>query len=219
MHFKRPLGSGGFSDSFSCYDVGDFEGYLEKNSKALPLEDRTTAWSGCTGSFWQVANLLHLRIRLGRIVDTGDLSVCERAVLAEMGYGNLNSIELPASLQNQGCWNDIDEDKYRTIQKASERFLDRYELLLDAFSPNVSVILSWSGDEARYFDGLEYEKVADKSEGKMKVYVYRVSNGRQDCIVVWTNHPSYLPRIKIGNAEFVEKIATTLEKFGSVSCR
>ena len=207
------LGGGGFSDFFDCYDAGDFESYLKKNAEALPLEDRMTSWAGRTGSFWQVANLLHLRIRSGRIVDTGNLTVSERAVLAEMGYGNLNSIELPDSLRNQGCWNDIDESKYRTIKAASEKYLDRYGLLLDAFSPDVSIILSWSGDEALYFDGLDYERIADETEGKLKVFVYRVSNGRQDSIVIWTYHPSYLPRIKVANAEFAEKIASVVEKY------
>ena len=206
------LGGGGFSDFFDCYDAGDVASYLEKNAGALPFGQRATAWTGCTGSFWQVANLLHLRLRTGRITDTGRLSSEERAVLAEMGYGNLNSIEIPASLQKQECWNEIDQDKYHIIKAASEKYLDRYRLLLDAFSPHVSIILSWSGDEASYFEGLAYEKIADETEGKLKVAIYRVSNGRATSLVVWTYHPSYLPRIAVSNAEFVEKIATVVEK-------
>ena len=211
--YRWDLGGGGFSDFFDCYDAGDFEGYLKKNAAALPLDLRIMAWAGYTGSFWQVANLIHLRIRLGRIVDTGSLSASERAILAEMGHGNLNSIELPDSLQTQKCWEDIDQDKYWAIKKASERYLDRYKLLLDAFSPHVSIILSWSSDEAHYFDGLDYKRIADETEGQLKVFVYRVSNGRQDSIVIWTYHPSYLPRIKVGNAEFAEKIASVVAKY------
>lgn len=207
------LGGGGFSDFFDCYDAGDFESYLKKNAEALPLEDRMTSWAGRTGSFWQVANLLHLRIRSGRIVDTGNLTVSERAVLAEMGYGNLNSIELPDSLRNQGCWNDIDESKYRTIKAASEKYLDRYGLLLDAFSPDVSIILSWSGIEADYFREMDYAKIADETKGKLKVAVYRVSKEPRSSIVVWTYHPSYLPRIKVRDAEFVEAIASVVEQY------
>ena len=68
------LGGGGFSDFFTFHDGGDFEGYLKANASVLPFEMRATAWNGCTGSFWQVANLLHLRLRLGRIADTGNLA-------------------------------------------------------------------------------------------------------------------------------------------------
>ena len=207
------VGGGGFSDFFRFYDGGDLAGYLEKNASALSIEQRMTAWNGCTGSFWQVANLLHLRLRTGRIVDTGALSTDERAILAEMGYGNLNSVELPESLQNEKCWDAIDKDKYRAIKTASEQWLDRYRILTDAFSPDVSFILSWSGDEAHYFDGLQYERLADKTEGKLKVFVYRVSNGRTDSTVIWTYHPSYLPRIGVSNTDFVEKIATVVESY------
>ena len=64
-------------------------------------------------------------------------------------------------------------------------------------------------------NGLRTEDVGppDETEGKLKVFVYRVSNGRQDSIVIWTYHPSYLPRIKVGNAEFAEKIASVVEKY------
>lgn len=207
------LGSGGFSDFFDKYDDGDFDGYLKQNSAVLTFEKRTTGWTGCTGSFWNVMNLLHLRIRRGRIVNMGRLSHDEMDILKEMGYGNLNSIELQETLQKQECWDDIDKDKYRKIKAASQKHLDRYELLFDAFRPDVSIIASWSGNEADYFREMDYAKIADETKGKLKVAVYRVSKESRSSVVVWTYHPSYLPRIKVRDAEFVEAIASVVEQY------
>ena len=132
---------------------------------------------------------------------------------AEMGYGNLNSIELPESLQNEKCWDGIDKDKYWTIKAASQTHLDRYELLFDAFRPDVSIIASWSGSEGDYFKGMEHEQIADETKGKLKVAVYRVSKESRSSVIVWTYHPSYLPRIKVRDVDFVETIASVVEQY------
>ena len=211
--FGWDLGGGGFSDFFDKYDQGDFAGYLAMNASALPLEKRATGWAGWTGSFWHAMNLLHLRIRLGRIVESDAEVANEKAVLAEMGYGNLNSIELLESLQNEKCWDNIDKDKYWRIKAASQKHLDRYELLSDAFAPDVSIIASWSGNEGDYFEGMEHEKIADETKGKLKVAVYRVSKESRSSVVVWTYHPSYLPRIKVRDVDFVETIASVVEQY------
>lgn len=201
-------GDGNFSYFFCKYDERDFGGYMDKNSSVLRTESRIGEWAGCTGSFWHVVNLLHLRIRFGRIADLNNLSVEEKDALDEIGYGNLNSIEIPQTLQKEGCWERIDKDKYWAIKNASNKFLDKYKLLLDAYAPQISIITSWSGDEASYFEGLRYERIVDETEGKLKVWVYKVSNGNQDSIVIWTCHPSYLPRISVNRIDFVEKIST-----------
>ncbi len=211
--FGWDLGCGGFSGFFDKYDQGDFSGYLTMNATALPLEKRVAGWAGWTGSFWHVMNLLHLRIRRGRIVESDAEVANEKEVLAEMGYGNLNSIELPESLQNEKCWDSIDKDKYWRIKAASQKHLDRYELLFDAFAPDVSIIASWSGREGDYFKGMEYEKIADETKGKLKVAVYRVSKESRSSVIVWTYHPSYLPRIKVRDVDFVETIASVVEQY------
>ena len=60
---------------------------------------------------------------------------------------------------------------------------------------------------------MEYEKIGDETRGKLKVAVYRVSKESRSSIVVWTYHPSYLPRIKVRDAEFVEAIASVVERY------
>ena len=211
------VGDGNFSDFFCKYDECDLGGYIDKNSFVLDPEARVTGWAGCVGSFWHVVNLLHLRIRFGRIADLNNLSAEEWDALDEIGYGNLNSIEIPQTLQKEGYWNDIDKDKYWAIKKASNEFLDKYKLILDAFTPQMSIITSWSGDEASYFEGLEYERIADETEGKLKAFVYKVSNGNQDSVVIWTCHPSYLPRISVSRIDFVEKISTIVSRYTRLS--
>ncbi|MGN0845329.1 MAG: hypothetical protein ACI4QT_08950 [Kiritimatiellia bacterium] len=167
-------GGSGFSDFFEKYDANDFAGYLRKNCTALTTEKRMTAWNGYVGSFWYVVNMMHLRLRLGRIPDMSRLTPDEKRLLEEIGYGNLNSIELPDTLKKQKCWEDIDQDKYWKIKESSEKFLDRYDLVQDAFFPMVSIITSWTGEEEKYFRDLRYEKIADKTQGKLKVAVYLI---------------------------------------------
>ena len=206
-------GGSGFSDFFEKYDANDFAGYLRKNCTALTTEKRINAWAGYTGSFWYVVNMLQLRLRLGRIPDKSCLTPDEMRLLEEIGYGNLNSIELPVTLQKQECWEDIDQVKYCKIKKSSENILDRYDLLQDAFSPTVSIITTWTGNEDEYFRDLEYKKIADEKQGKLKVAVYLIEKMGRKSIVVWTYHPSYLPRIQIGCEDFVERIAQVVEKY------
>lgn len=207
------LGEGGFSDFFSMYDRGDFEGYFEKNNRVLTTKSRLGGWAGFPASFWETINSLHLFIRMNRMPNLRRLTDEETEILDEIGYGNLNSIEIPQTLRKEGYWNDIDKEKYWNIKRASEIFLDKYEWIVDAFNPNVSIITTWSGDEKKYFRNLEYEQIGDETEGKLKIAVYKVAQGDKKSIVVWTYHPSYLPRIRIGQEDFVLKIASVLDKY------
>lgn len=208
------LGGGdGFSDFFEKYDASDLAGYLSKNCSALSTEKRINGWLGHTGSFWYVVNMLHLRLRQRQILDMGVLSPKMLDVLNEIGYGNLNSIELPVTLQKQGCWNDIDQEKYWIIKKSAEKHIDRYDLINDVFCPSVSIIMTWTGNEAVYFRDMDYERLADETIGKLKIVVFLVKKGGLQSIIVWTYHPSYLPRIKVECAYFVERIAQVVEKY------
>ena len=125
------LGSGGFSDFFCKYDACDFDGYVKQNSSVLTSQKRINAWASKTGSFWYAANLLHIYIQLWKDGNLKDLSTEEKEVLDEMGYANLNSIELPITLKKQKRWKDIDKLKYRAINRASKKHLDEYRLLAD----------------------------------------------------------------------------------------
>lgn len=206
-------GGNGFGDFFEKYDANDLGGYLRKNCEALSTEKRVSGWSGYTGSFWYVVNMLHLRLRQGKIIDMKTLSPKMIEVLNEIGYGNLNSIELPVTLQKQECWDDIDKEKYWIIKKSAEKHIDRYDLIDDVFSPSVSIIMTWSGNESNYFRDMDYEKLADEMEGKLRMTVYLVKKDGRRSIIVWTYHPSYLPRIKVDCGCFVERIAQVVEKY------
>lgn len=218
--YEWDLGGGnGFGDFFEKYDANDLGGYLCKNCEALSTEKRVSGWSGYTGSFWYVVNMLHLRLRYGEIVDMKTLSPKMIEVLNEIGYGNLNSIELPVTLQKQGYWGDIDEEKYWKIKKFAEKHIDCYNLIHDVFSPSVSIIMTWTGNENNYFRDMDYKKLADETNGKLKVSVYLVTRNGHRSIVIWTYHPRYLPRIKVSCECFVEHIAKVVEKYQvSASC-
>ena len=212
-------GGNGFGDFFEKYDANDLGGYLCKNCEALSAEKRVSGWSGYTGSFWYVVNMLHLRLRYGKIVDIKSLSPEMIEVLNEIGYGNLNSIELPVTLQKQECWDDIDQKKYWKIKGFAEKHIDCYNLIHDVFSPSVSIIMTLTGNENNYFRDMDYQKLADETHGKLKVSVYLVNRKGHRSIVIWTYHPHYLPRIKVSCECFVEYIAKVVEKYQvSASC-
>jgi len=201
---------GGFSAFFEKYDAKDLGGYIDENANALTLEKRIEAWAGSVYSFWHVINQLHLKIRFGNTGNLLELSAKEKDALDEIGYGNLNSIELPATLEKQECWGDIDQEKYWVIKQASERCLDKYRFILNAFSPDCTIITSWSGNESAYFEGLEYEELPAPDCGVLKVKIYRVRSADKLSTVIWTYHPSYLPRISVSWQEFVDKIASVV---------
>ena len=207
------LGGGtGFGDFFERYDAGDMVGYLRKNCTALTTQKRVNEWAGCTGSFWYIVNMLQLRLRTGKMPDMSNLVSSDLDILDEIGYANLNAVELPETLKKQECWEDIDVDKYWTIKKAAENSLDRYELIHDVFAPSASIITTWSGNEDMYFRGLEYKKITDEKNGRLKIAVYSIEKDGHKSIVVWTYHPSYLPRIGVACEDFVERIASVVEK-------
>ena len=186
-----------FDFFFDCYDRNDFKAYLEHNSKALTLDRRIYGWPNKPGSFWFGINSLHLKLTLNRDPMRGlrDLSDDELTRLNGIGYGNLNSIELPKTLRKSGndYWSMISQDEYRCIKNNSNDILDKLKYLLKAFRPDCVVIASWTGkSEAEYLEGCDVTH-NEKDDGvltNMKVLNYTASFEGVGTKVFWTKHPS-----------------------------
>ena len=121
-----------FSFFFQCYDERDFQPYLQRNSKALTLDERIYSWPNKPGSFWFGVNSLQLKLLLDRNPRNGLRGLSEKdcEIIDGIGYANLNSIELKSTLKSQKYWNNIAEDLYWKIKKSSESKLDGIKYLL-----------------------------------------------------------------------------------------
>lgn len=206
----------GFSSFFTQYDNGTLEEYLKRNASMLGGEMRIEGWKNARYSFWHVVNLLHLYEKFRRVCDLSHLTDEERQALDEMGYGNLNAIELPATCQKQGYWGNLDKEKYHCIQCASQESLNKFSLIMEAFHPDVATILTWSSNEASYFDGLAYDLIEENDFGKWRVNVYKVESKDCSTIVLWTYHPAYFPRISLDVETFLCEMGKILKRHSDV---
>ena len=119
-------------------------------------------------------------------------------IIEQMGYGNLNSIEHDNSQKSMGIWGKIvDKYKFHQLRLASRKF-DRLKHILDAYAPDLIVILNW-GNRDDVFEGLKFEWHKDYYiEGLRAMY----SIEGYDTKILWSNHPnarsiSVYDRIKI----------------------
>lgn len=161
------------------------------------LAKRVYGWYNKPGSFWFGINSLHLKLILGRNPRLGlrDLSKEELKCLNSIGYGNLNAIELPETLEKQGfgCWSHISKDEYLCIKESSEETLDKLKYVLACYHPDCVVITSLEGKlEDEYFAGCKVVRLGkeDGVSAHMKVWDYNVSYGGVEAKVFWTKHPA-----------------------------
>jgi hypothetical protein len=112
----------------------------------------------------------------------------ERRSLYEIGYGNMNSMELQESLDNEGV--DYDPKIYAKVKELSAP-LDRIKHVLDAYSPDFIFIFNWvEADEI--FEGLNVTW-HEKHYIDDKLAVYTIED--YDTKIIWSSHPrrfSYL---------------------------
>lgn len=181
--------------------------YLVENDKWLSLENIKDHSGNKAGSFWTLVIRLHLFLRTQRLYALSEIYSAEDEILQEIGWGNINAVEVPKSLQNEGRWDSLDHDTYWKIKDKS-RPLDSMKLLLDAFKPDVVFIFNWdSSKESDVFRGLDATEDLSKSvPGLLAIY----SIAGYDTKIVWCPHPNNL-RYKSQNIEgLIRLIAAAL---------
>ena len=179
-----------FNEMMRLYDDGNIWKYL--NDTTLQVEDeQALSWKNASGAFWPFVLKLHIYIRTGKYVE--DLMSLEddsdeRRSLYEIGYGNMNSMELQESLDNEGV--DYDPKIYAKVKELSAP-LDRIKHILDAYSPDFIFIFNWvEADEI--FEGLNVTW-HEKHYIDDKLAVYTIED--YDTKIIWSSHPrrfSYL---------------------------
>jgi hypothetical protein len=171
--------------------------YLEDNDRWFSVENIKEYSGNREGSFWTLVIRLHLFLRTQRLYTLSEISSAEEEILQEIGWGNMNSIEVPKTLQKYGRWESIDQDTYWKIKTAS-RPLDSIKLLLDSFGPDIIFIFNWNCEKkSDVFRDLNASEDLSKSvPGLLAIYSLSGYHTR----VVWCPHPNNL-RFKSQNIE------------------
>lgn len=185
---------------------------LEKNNKVVTPERVLEDWKNDKGLFWSFICKLHIFIRTGRLCSNEDLrhlSFTEQQLIEELGYGNMNSIELKKTLEKEDYWNSINAEKYWELKESSETLIDPLTNLIKAYMPDYIFILGWGGNEAHVFKGMKYTaKENFYYENYRAVYEFKDFPTK----VIWSSHPSRFSFLGTNQEDMVEYLADTYKK-------
>lgn len=143
---------------------------------------------------------LQLQLYTGKYYNSiEELTEEEWKILDSVGYGNLFPLELPSTLKKKiyvdghtgierNQYEDIvDRVSYQTLQRKFQSFCNLKAIFEAYGEPDVVFILSWSGSEKIFFEGLDYESKAEWYEhGLRAVYLSKTHKTK----VIWTSHPN-----------------------------
>ena len=195
-------------DFFVKYrDDNDLDGYLEKNA-SLVTPETIFGWNdvGNTAAFWTIVQKLHCYIKQGSY--PSKLSAADNAtksIIREIGYGNMNSIELQKSLGSEGCWEDLDKSAYKKVKEAATK-ISSLDLLMKAYEPDIIFILS-GAEYYEQFEGLKlhyYEEFGDENIDIIGI------EGRKTKIV-HTYHPTSFHHKGYSDIEILDKLKTAAD--------
>lgn len=196
-----------FNDMMRLYDCDQIWKYL--NNTTCQVDDEIAlTWKNSAGAFWPFVLKLHIYIRTGKYVeDLADLdeSSDERLSLYEIGYGNMNSMELQESLVNEGI--DFEPQTYAKVKKLSEP-LDRIKHILDAYSPDFIFIFNWVEAE-ELFEGVNVTWQKEHYiDDKLAVYTIEGYNTK----IIWSTHPRRFSFIGENNESMVKLLGSKLNE-------
>lgn len=198
-----------------CYKNEHLSEILTINNKVVTPKRILEEWHGDKGVFWEFVCKLHLYIRTGCILKNDDLrslSQEEVAMIEEIGYGNMNSIELQSTLgpQKEDIWDSINESLYWQLKHFSEQTIDPIENLIMAYDPDYIVIFGWGGTKQHVFKGLKYFSITDAYEDGFRA-LYTLYNYKAK--IVWTSHPRRFSFLKTNQDEMVLYIGNSIKLF------
>lgn len=186
--------------------ANNIEEYILKNSKVVNPSEHITLCKNNTNSFWTFIAQLHFFIKRGEMITNFTEFTQEQTdSLNEIGYGNLHSIEVPKSLQNEGVWTDINPIEYTKLIQKSD-FLNRIKYVLDLWEPDFIFILSWE-NYLEIFNGLEYEHLSEWYEDNFRA-VYKIKGYKTK--IIWTSHPRRFSFLGTNSQTMVKYLAKTM---------
>lgn len=192
--------------------------YMKENSEYVTVNQFEKDWS-ISGGFWSMVGKLQLQLYTGKYYNSiEELTEEEWKILDSVGYGNLFPLELPSTLKKKiyvdghtgierNEYEDIvDKVSYRTLQRKFQSFCNLKAIFEAYGEPDVVFILSWSGSEKIFFEGLDYESKAEWYEdGLRAVYLSKTHKTK----VIWTSHPHRFPFFKTNPQEMCQYLSDT----------
>lgn len=196
----------------SDYKSGNLENYLIKNSSSVDVE-KMLEWKNNAGSFWTMVAKLHLFIRTGQYHD--DITIAnqnDKKILNEIGYGNLNAIECPYSLQTEGIWKQItSQEKYWKIKEAGHVF-EKIKLILEAYAPDYIFIFNWE-ERDDIFEGLDFKWHKEYyKDGIQAVYTIKGYKTK----IIWSTHPRRYSFLQTNMKEMINNLSETIKTIHTI---
>ena len=192
-------------DLKNAIDEDKIDVYLTINKDAMNA-DKVFDW-GNTCSFWGTVARLQLMIRTGKYYeDITNISKKEEEIIKEVGYSNLNSLELPKTFnkrEGESCANE----SYNKASILANSFTS-IKTLLDSYEPDYIFILTWS-DKDEVFEGLERlfeEKYYEESFRS----VFSIKNYKTK--IIWSTHPSRYRFLGTNMEEMVKYLYDSYQK-------
>lgn len=189
------------------FDKSNLERYFSENASAVYLE-KCLEWGNGSGAFWSFVNKLHLYIRTGEIKDLNYLSEDDRTILQEVGYGNINSLELNQTLLNNEGWaaEEFDFDKLNILRERSKTF-NKISHVIKAYNPDVVVILNWDNGADYYIDDYDFTWQKDLFiESTQAVYLSNETKTK----VIWSSHPNRFKYLGVNQESMVRQLGDLL---------
>ena len=126
-------GWGNYYKMMELYHQGKLMEYLDNQ---WPTSAEEMMRWGNRMAFWTVVFKLQIYLNHGVLLHRlQDYSEEQKKCLLGLGFGNMNCVEIKASLQRENVWKDIEEEKYWPFKENSRRF-DRLKDILDLYNPD-----------------------------------------------------------------------------------
>ena len=164
--------------------------------------------------FWLLVTKLHLRLNKvnERVSINNKLEDKYKEILNDFGWGNIHSIQIPASFSRVE-WSKINKEHYKIIKEKSKK-LDSVVHTIKAFNPDLIFIFNWEQyksvflEEFKMEDELEINEKLDHVNKHFQIIKLKNYNS----YIIWTVHPVYLPRIGSSSDKLVEIIMKELRE-------
>ncbi len=198
-----------------CYITNSLSDILTINNNVVSPKRILGDWHSNKGLFWEFVCKLHLYVRTARLLNNDGLrhlSSDEVEMIGEIGYGNMNSIELQSTLgpKKEDIWDSIDKNQYWQLKHFSEKTIDPIINLIQAYHPDYIIILGWGDHVNHVFKGLNYEAKNDFYEDNYRA-LYTLSNLKTK--IIWTCHPSRFRFLGTNQDEMIPYIGDSLKLF------
>lgn len=162
----------------------DIQNYLRENADSMGVE-KIPSWGNAT-SFWGTVTRLQLLIRTGKYCsDITSLSNKLWSIVEEVGYGNLNSLELESTIKQKQETEIVDKSLFAQMHDCAYN-LTLLSGIMKAYSPDICIVLTCTGDDSELYE-LGYKRLADFDEAPFRAIYINDDSGK---IVIWSNHPS-----------------------------